>query len=515
MTRNFSGRSPAPGVVDRLLAGALRAPSAGNTQGREFVVLEGPGAGRRLLGGHDGRRRGGPGRPGSPGCPRAPVVVLVYADPDAYVARYREQDKSRPDGTGVDWVVPFWFVDAAFATMSLLLGAEDGRTGAAFLGQFPGRGTAPRGRSACRNGTGGWVRCCWARPPGPIRPLRRPAAPPDAGGQCAPGPVVTPGTRRVGGPGRAGRRSNGSDPLKHGPQGAYDPREPIRPSDGRGVLDDDRHGGRQSIRPPRAPARGPASRPARVLHRAGAGHPDRRRPAGRPGDRHLHQERLGAHLLPRRRWRPVDEHRPLPRPHHRTDPRSPVHPGPDRVHRPVHAEDGADHAHPRRHDAGSGLPAGAPTGQPQPALPAPRLAGRVVRHRRGDGGHRPRAPGAREPGRTVRAEEAPSERRADRPADEDLPLHRRDHRPDADRHHLHHDVPGQPIDDGGGGPPPRARRGRPQAGRTPTGGQAGHPDAGAGRRGRRPMAAQIDRSALAGGAGGPRRSPPVWSWWST
>ena len=41
MTRNFSGRPLDPGVLDRLLAQALRAPSAGNTQGRELVVLEG------------------------------------------------------------------------------------------------------------------------------------------------------------------------------------------------------------------------------------------------------------------------------------------------------------------------------------------------------------------------------------------------------------------------------------------------------------------------------------------
>jgi hypothetical protein len=34
--------------------------------------------------------------------------------------------------------VPYWWVDTAFATMSLLLGAADERIGAAFLGNFRG-----------------------------------------------------------------------------------------------------------------------------------------------------------------------------------------------------------------------------------------------------------------------------------------------------------------------------------------------------------------------------------------
>ena len=47
MTRNFSGRGLAPGLLESMLSDALRAPSAGNTQGRELVVLEGPAETRR------------------------------------------------------------------------------------------------------------------------------------------------------------------------------------------------------------------------------------------------------------------------------------------------------------------------------------------------------------------------------------------------------------------------------------------------------------------------------------
>jgi nitroreductase len=137
MTRNFSGRPPEPGAVDRLLEGALRAPSAGNTQGREFVVLEGADQTSRYWSATtDTAWRSRSTR--FAGLARAPVIVLPYADPDAYDARYREEDKARPDSAAIDWVVPFWFVDAAFATMALLLGAADQGIGASFLGNFRG-----------------------------------------------------------------------------------------------------------------------------------------------------------------------------------------------------------------------------------------------------------------------------------------------------------------------------------------------------------------------------------------
>ena len=73
-----------------------------------------------------------------PGLYRAPVIVLPFADPDAYAARYSEPDKARDDGRPVEWVVPFWYVDTAFAVMHLLLGAADRGVGAAFLGNFRG-----------------------------------------------------------------------------------------------------------------------------------------------------------------------------------------------------------------------------------------------------------------------------------------------------------------------------------------------------------------------------------------
>ncbi len=153
MTRSFSGRPFPAETVDQLLEGALRAPSAGHTQGREFVVLSGADQTRRYWDATtDEAWRRGSQRFAS--LSLAPVIVLPFADPEAYVDRYREQDKARRDGTDVEWVVPFWWVDAAFATMTMLLGAADRGLGVAFLGNF-------RGEDALRSALGVPSRFRW------------------------------------------------------------------------------------------------------------------------------------------------------------------------------------------------------------------------------------------------------------------------------------------------------------------------------------------------------------------
>ncbi len=141
MVRSFSDRPVPSGTVDRLLGDALRAPTAGNTGGTAWVVLEGPDETRRYWSTattSDWRARSRRW----PGLSRAPVVTLSLASPATYVARYAEPDKARSSsdiGLGTseaNWPVPFWFADAAFAVMTLLLGATSEGLGACFLGNF-------------------------------------------------------------------------------------------------------------------------------------------------------------------------------------------------------------------------------------------------------------------------------------------------------------------------------------------------------------------------------------------
>jgi nitroreductase len=143
MVRSFSDRPLDPALVADLLADALRAPTAGNTRGTAWVVLEGPEqtASYWEHATTEGWRRGSARWPG---LSRAPVVALSLAWPDAYLARYDEPDKAASGlgsggGAGA-WPVPYWFADAAFAAMTLLLGATGAGLGACFLGNFRGEG---------------------------------------------------------------------------------------------------------------------------------------------------------------------------------------------------------------------------------------------------------------------------------------------------------------------------------------------------------------------------------------
>jgi nitroreductase len=139
MVRSFSGRPLAPEVLDRILATALRAPSAGNTGGWDLIVLQGPGQTALFwetttdADWQATYRRW-------PGLAKAPVVVLLYAHPRAYLDRYSEADKETAGlgSTEGAWTIPYWFVDTGFAALLLLLSAVDAGVGACFLGNFRG-----------------------------------------------------------------------------------------------------------------------------------------------------------------------------------------------------------------------------------------------------------------------------------------------------------------------------------------------------------------------------------------
>lgn len=136
MVRAFDPRPVPADVLDRVLDLARRVPAAGNTQGLDLVVLEGPEQTARYwdatLPGH--RRSGFPW----PRLLDAPVLVVPVGHPDAYVQRYAEPDKAHSGlGAGEDaWPVPYWYVDTSFAAMVALLAAVDGGLGACFFGQF-------------------------------------------------------------------------------------------------------------------------------------------------------------------------------------------------------------------------------------------------------------------------------------------------------------------------------------------------------------------------------------------
>jgi nitroreductase len=135
MTRRFDPDPVPDEVLDRIVTTAGRAPSAGKTRGVELLVLRSS-AERALFwelaSGREWRAHG----PGSAGLLAAPVIIVPVADPDAYVARYAQPDKTSTALSGLgasDWPVPYWIVDASFTAMLLLLAATDEGLGALFF----------------------------------------------------------------------------------------------------------------------------------------------------------------------------------------------------------------------------------------------------------------------------------------------------------------------------------------------------------------------------------------------
>ncbi|MEZ0493601.1 nitroreductase family protein [Kineococcus sp. TBRC 1896] len=131
MVRRYDGRPVAEDVLGRVLAAALRAPSAGNSQGRDLLVLRAV-ADRELFWGTAAGGRA----PDAwlTGMRTAPVVVLLLADPGAYARRYAAPDKPGPDRDAATWEVAWPDVDTGMSGLLVLLAAVDEGLGACLFG---------------------------------------------------------------------------------------------------------------------------------------------------------------------------------------------------------------------------------------------------------------------------------------------------------------------------------------------------------------------------------------------
>ena len=138
MVRNYDPDRPVPReVVDRLLEHAVRAPSAGFSQGWGFLVLAEP-ADRGLFWAST-TPEGTTANPWLSGMRNAPLIVVPHSNRDEYLDRYAEPDKGWTDRDETRWPVPYWHIDAGFAALLMLLTAVDERLGAGFFGIPPER----------------------------------------------------------------------------------------------------------------------------------------------------------------------------------------------------------------------------------------------------------------------------------------------------------------------------------------------------------------------------------------
>jgi nitroreductase len=145
MVRNYDPDRPVPAAaVDKLLGYAVRAPSAGFSQGWGFLVLESPQDRALFWSATAPESTDGATSPWLGGMKRAPLIVVPHSNRDAYLSRYAEPDKGWTDRDEARWPVPYWDIDAGFASLLMLLGAVDSDLAACFFGIPPERVTPYR-----------------------------------------------------------------------------------------------------------------------------------------------------------------------------------------------------------------------------------------------------------------------------------------------------------------------------------------------------------------------------------
>ncbi len=136
MVRHFTTEPVTPAARARIIAAALRAPSAGYSQGYALLVADHPDDVDRLWATHT-PTAGGWSPEVRAGVKNAPLVIAVLASKDVYLSRYAEADKGWTDRDEARWPVPYWYVDAGCVALLLLLAAVDEGLGALLFGIVP------------------------------------------------------------------------------------------------------------------------------------------------------------------------------------------------------------------------------------------------------------------------------------------------------------------------------------------------------------------------------------------
>ena len=133
MVRRYDPDRPVPDeVLKACLDNAVRAPSAGFSQGWDFLVLRTEDERGRFWAATT--EAGAEADPWLSGIQAAPVLILCLSDKDAYLDRYAQPDKGWTDRSESHWPVPYWDIDTGMAALLILLTAVDGGLGSLFFG---------------------------------------------------------------------------------------------------------------------------------------------------------------------------------------------------------------------------------------------------------------------------------------------------------------------------------------------------------------------------------------------
>jgi nitroreductase len=116
MVRQYIQDKPIPHeIVDKLIANAHRAPSAGHTQVQEFIIVQDPVIKKKL----------GEAALNQEQVYDAPLLIVVCANTSRSVGRYGKRGREF-----------YSIIDGAFASMLILLTAVNEGIGACFVGAF-------------------------------------------------------------------------------------------------------------------------------------------------------------------------------------------------------------------------------------------------------------------------------------------------------------------------------------------------------------------------------------------
>jgi nitroreductase len=145
MIRRYQPDRPVPRRrLERLVAAAVRAPSAGFSQGWHFLVLDDPGSVADYWSvttspsAPSVESEPAPADQWLTGMRSAPAIIVVFSDRRAYEERYARPDKGTRSDAPADlderWPVPYWHLDSAMAGLLILLAAVDDELGACWFG---------------------------------------------------------------------------------------------------------------------------------------------------------------------------------------------------------------------------------------------------------------------------------------------------------------------------------------------------------------------------------------------
>ncbi|HEX7100367.1 MAG TPA: nitroreductase family protein [Acidimicrobiia bacterium] len=132
MVRNYRDDPVDRDTLTRIAEAALRAPSAGFSQGQAVVVVTDPEIRSKIAAAANEEEYVARGF--DPWISKAPAHIVLCVSEEAYHRRYRMPDKLDADGNEIEWPIPYWWVDIGASLMAVLLAAVDEGLAAGFLG---------------------------------------------------------------------------------------------------------------------------------------------------------------------------------------------------------------------------------------------------------------------------------------------------------------------------------------------------------------------------------------------